>query len=82
MEFDLAVFIGRFQPPHIEHLKEIQRSLEIAHNVCVVIGSHRGARTPKNPFTSEEREQMLRNCLSSEENQRIFCVKVRDSFLQ
>ena len=78
MNYDIAVFLGRFQPLHIGHLKEIQRSLELAQQLIIVIGSHKSSLTPKNPFTAEERETILRRCLSDEQNAAVHCVFVRD----
>ena len=56
---DLAVFIGRFQPIHRGHLYAIRKGLEMAHRVLVIIGDTGGPRTIKNPWTFEERRQML-----------------------
>lgn len=78
MRYQAAVFIGRFQPLHLAHLNEIKRSLSLADNLIIVIGSYRTAITPKNPFTAEVREKMIRSCLNEQENQRVICVYVRD----
>lgn len=73
-----AVLIGRFQPPHSAHLKLLRRALDVADRVIVVLGSHRGARTVKNPWSAAEREAMLRACLTSGENARVAVEPVRD----
>ncbi|NRA68867.1 MAG: adenylyltransferase/cytidyltransferase family protein [Pseudobacteriovorax sp.] len=78
MRYQASVFIGRFQPLHLAHLKEIKRSLTLADKLVIVIGSYRSSTTPKNPFTAEQREAMIRASLSEEENERISCVYVRD----
>lgn len=54
-EYGLAVFIGRFQPFHNEHLKVINQGLKIADKVLVLVGSASTARSIKNPFSFEER---------------------------
>lgn len=59
-KYDLAVFIGRLQPLHNGHVQNIQNALEIADNVLVIVGSANQPRTPKNPFTAEERAQMVK----------------------
>lgn len=59
--FDRAVVIGRFQPLHNGHLTAINKALEIADTVIVLVGSTRTPRTIKNPFTFEERAQMIRS---------------------
>ena len=60
-EFDLLVFIGRFQPFHVEHKRVIDTALAKAKNVLVLIGSSGKARTIRNPFTFDERANMIHN---------------------
>lgn len=55
-----AIVIGRFQPLHKGHEHLISKALEIADNVVVLIGSAGEPRTPKNPWTYEERAEMVR----------------------
>jgi len=59
----LAVVIGRFQPFHRGHLSIIFTAQAKAEKVLVLVGSTDSARTPKNPFTFEERKMMIENCL-------------------
>jgi bifunctional NMN adenylyltransferase/nudix hydrolase len=56
---DHAIVIGRFQPLHKGHEHLIQKALEFADHVTVLIGSAGEARTPKNPWTYEERANMI-----------------------
>lgn len=58
-KFDYGVFIGRFQPLHIGHEAVIRSALEKVDTLIVLIGSARQARTPRNPFTYSEREDMF-----------------------
>ncbi len=58
-EFDLLIFIGRFQPFHNEHKRIIDIALQKSKNVLVLIGSAGKARTVRNPFTFEERRDMI-----------------------
>jgi bifunctional NMN adenylyltransferase/nudix hydrolase len=58
-EFDLLVFIGRFQPFHMEHKRIIDTALEKAKNVLVLVGSAGKPRTVRNPFTFDERKRMI-----------------------
>lgn len=58
-EFDLLVFIGRFQPFHMEHRRVIEQALEKSENVLVLIGSAGKARSIRNPFTYEERARFV-----------------------
>jgi bifunctional NMN adenylyltransferase/nudix hydrolase len=59
-EFDLLVFVGRFQPFHNEHKRIIDIALQKSKNVLVLVGSAGKARTIRNPFTFEERGDMIR----------------------
>lgn len=58
-EFDLLVFVGRFQPLHLEHKRIIDIALEKSKNVLVLVGSAGKARTIRNPFTFQERYKMI-----------------------
>lgn len=58
-DYDLLVFIGRFQPFHNEHQRIIDIALKRAKHVLVLIGSSGKARTIRNPFTYAERSQMI-----------------------
>lgn len=78
--FATAVYIGRFQPVHNGHLALLQHALHCARQVVVVIGSAGQSRSPKNPFTWQEREAMLRATLSANDNARLHIVAVRDYY--
>lgn len=58
-EFDLLVFIGRFQPFHIAHQRVIEQALEKSNKVLVLVGSSGNPRSTRNPFTYEERQKMI-----------------------
>jgi len=60
-QYDLAVVIGRFQPLHNGHERNIHIARELADNVLVLVGSAFQPRTPKNPFTYEERKSLIYN---------------------
>lgn len=55
----LAVVIGRFQPFHNQHAELIKKATTLADNVIVLVGGADKPRTPKNPFTVEERREMI-----------------------
>jgi bifunctional NMN adenylyltransferase/nudix hydrolase len=77
--YGLAVFIGRFSPPHLGHAEVVQQALRIADNVLIAIGS---ANAPRRhdyvPFTASEREDMIRLMFSAEDNRRMRFVHVED----
>lgn len=76
--FDLLVFIGRFQPFHNEHKRVIDIALTKAHNVLVLVGSSGKARTVRNPFTFDERFDMIFEAFTTEERARIRVRPLRD----
>jgi bifunctional NMN adenylyltransferase/nudix hydrolase len=77
---DAAVYIGRFQPFHLGHAALLDRALALAPLCVVVIGSAYQARTPKNPFTWEERAEMIRLAVPEADRDRIVFVPVRDCY--
>lgn len=77
---DVAVYIGRFQPFHNGHAALLQHALATAPRVVVVLGSAHQARTPKNPFSWEERAEMIRLTLSDDERERVQFLPVRDYY--
>lgn len=58
---DLVVFIGRFSPFHNGHAAVLKRAMQTYKTVLVLVGSSGQARTTKNPFTFDERANMIRN---------------------
>jgi bifunctional NMN adenylyltransferase/nudix hydrolase len=73
---DYAVFIGRFQPMHIGHEQVIQTALKLAETVIVVIGSANRSRTPKNPWTAQDRAAMIRSVFP--DTKRVRIVQMND----
>jgi bifunctional NMN adenylyltransferase/nudix hydrolase len=58
-KYDFAVYIGRFQPFHIGHRATIERALHESNRVIVLVGSADSPRSPKNPFTFDERKNLI-----------------------
>lgn len=77
---DAAVFIGRFQPFHTGHAALLQQALAIAPRCVVVIGSAFQARTPKNPWSWQERAEMFRLALPADQRERLLFLPVRDYY--
>ena len=75
-----AVLIGRFQPFHNGHLALLQQALERAQQVVVVLGSAGQARSPKNPFTWQERAALIRDALPHADQARVRCLPMRDFY--
>lgn len=59
-KYQLAVFVGRMAPLHTAHLRNIEIAASLAERVLVILGSANAPRDEKNPFTNEQRGDMLR----------------------
>lgn len=77
-QFDVVVFIGRFQPPHLAHIEIIKQALQQADQLLLMIGSAYQPRTIKNPFTWEERRDMIRASLPNDLWKRVIVCPLRD----
>ena len=77
--YKYLVFIGRFQPFHMGHKAVIDEALKRAYNVIMLIGSANLPRSLRNPFTVEERAQMIQGAYSEEDAARIHCVGLDDA---
>ncbi len=54
-----ALFIGRFQPFHNAHLIDIKKIIKEVDGVIIGIGSTQEKHTLENPFSYNERKQMI-----------------------
>ena|SRR3989338_7094329 len=54
-----ALFIGRFQPLHKAHLEVIKNILKENDKIFIAIGSSQESNTKENPFSAEERKDMI-----------------------
>ncbi len=59
MQKELTVFIGRFSIFHLGHAEVLERALQTSKVVLVLVGSSFAARSIKNPFTFEERRDVI-----------------------
>lgn len=77
--YDLAVFVGRFQPFHNGHLHVVREGLARAGRLLIVLGSAEAARRPDLiPFTADERREMIEASLTPEERSRVAFATVPD----
>jgi nicotinamide-nucleotide adenylyltransferase len=58
-----ALFVGRFQPLHLGHLRAVEEILRHNDHVIIIIGSARQHDTKENPFSLHERTGMIRDSL-------------------
>lgn len=61
--FDYSVFIGRFQPFHNGHLSACKQALQQSKHLIILIGSSFAAPNIRNPFSFEQRRDMVGNNL-------------------
>jgi len=59
--YGTIMLIGRFQPLHNAHLEIIKRCTALTDQLVIIAGSAKQPRTYKNPFTFDERRQMILN---------------------
>ena len=56
-------FTGRFQPFHLGHLSAVKQALQKVDFLYIGIGSAQYSHTSDNPFTAEERKEMIEKAL-------------------
>ena len=79
-KFKGSVYIGRFQPFHLGHLEVLEHALSCSEKVLIIIGSSKSARSIKNPFTFEERKELIKLSLPKEERSRVVFEEQRDFY--
>lgn len=62
----VAVYIGRFQPPHQGHLATAMQALDTHERLIIAVGSSHAAPSPKNPFSFDQRQTLWRKAFGSE----------------
>lgn len=77
-KYDLAVFIGRFEPFHVGHEAVIREGLSQANKMVVIVGSSGGPRSYRNPFTYDERVAMIKGAFG-EDAKRIITMPLEDA---
>jgi bifunctional NMN adenylyltransferase/nudix hydrolase len=78
MSYDLSVFIGRFQPPHLGHFYVAEKALQESQYLTVLIGSSDEPRDFFNPFTFDERKEMFLAGLAKKHHDRVFFAPILD----
>ncbi|MFA5821045.1 MAG: adenylyltransferase/cytidyltransferase family protein [Candidatus Gracilibacteria bacterium] len=69
-----ALFIGRFQPFHSGHLDAVRQILKENDRLIIAIGSASNTITKKNPYTANQRIQMIRAALGKTKNYKIILI--------
>ena len=57
--FDYSVFIGRFQPFHKGHLQAVHQAFQQSKHLIILVGSAFAAPNIRNPFSFEQRRELL-----------------------
>lgn len=78
----VGIFIGRFQPFHSGHKEVVEKMLKDQDHVLILIGSFLAPTTIKNPFTFQERRDMILSCFSDNQKENIHILPLRDSRYQ
>ena len=73
-----GLLIGRFQPFHKGHLAAVSFGLTKVENLWIGIGSSNQSHEKKNPFTADERKEMIMSSLDSESLNRVKVFYVPD----
>jgi len=78
-----GLFVGRFQPFHLGHLKAIKDVLKEVEELVIIIGSAQYSHNINNPFTAGERLIMVRRALEEAniDYSKIWIVPVPDVHL-
>lgn len=79
---DFIVYIGRFSPYHHGHHQTAIEALKKGKKLIFCIGSANAPRTIKNPWTVEERIEMIFSSFPAEDRTRVICTPVEDRLYQ
>jgi nicotinamide-nucleotide adenylyltransferase len=74
-----GLLIGRFQPFHKGHLEAIIFGLSKVENLWIGIGSSNKSHEKRNPFTADERKEMILSSLDSKTLERVKIFFVPDT---
>lgn len=80
--FSHLVFIGRFQPFHLGHLSVVKEAFAHTDHLIMLIGSSNRASSLKNPFSYEQRRQMIEEAVHQNidmTGKTLSCVGVPDA---
>jgi nicotinamide-nucleotide adenylyltransferase len=59
----IGLLIGRFQPFHLGHLNAVRFALSSVDELLIGIGSSNRFNEKRNPFTADERKEMIESSL-------------------
>jgi nicotinamide-nucleotide adenylyltransferase len=74
-----GLLIGRFQPFHKGHLEAVYFGLSKVENLWIGIGSSNKNHEKRNPFTADERKEMILSSLDSKRLERVKIFFIPDT---
>ena len=74
-----ALFLGRFQPFHNGHLNVIKEALKEVNELIIGITHNNEANKEENPFSADERREMITNTLVHNDITNFKIIVVEDS---
>lgn len=74
-----GLLIGRFQPFHIGHLSAVKFALSQVEHLWIGIGSSNKSNEKRNPFTADERKEMIISSLDPDDMKKIEVYYVPDT---
>ena len=79
-----GLLIGRFQPFHLGHLEALQFALSKVDNLWLGLGSSNKPAEKNNPFSAEERKEMILSSIddSMKENISIYFIPDLDNHVK
>ena len=73
-----GLLIGRFQPFHLGHLEALQFALSKVDKLWVGLGSSNKPVKKNNPFTAEQRKEMILSSIDDSMNEKISIYFIPD----
>ena len=73
-----GLLIGRFQPFHLGHLEALRFALSKVDKLWIGIGSSNKSPEKNNPFTAEERKEMILSSISNSISEKIQIYSIPD----
>jgi nicotinamide-nucleotide adenylyltransferase len=62
-----CLFVGRFQPYHTGHHMVIKGMTKLCDKIIIGIGSSNKSGTAENPYTAQERKEMIQQALQDQD---------------
>ena len=73
-----GLLVGRFQPFHLGHLDAVLFGLSRTENLFIGVGSSNKFNEKKNPFSAEERKEMIISSIESSMLERVKIFEIPD----